>query len=170
MKSRKQWPGRVTLGYIAVLATAFCLAMMAGWSSLADGMEGSAYDWMFRCSLRAGEASSVVLAIDEHTLSETGGMRNLRAHTRRHAAAASRKRSRRCRNRRYSGGCDRCEYGRRRSQKALADTPNLILGSDVIPGGEPLGGSAARVSKARESHRACSRFARSGQPKDCLWN
>ena len=52
MKSRKQWPGRVTLGYISILTAAFSLAMMAGLSTLAEGMEGSAYDWMFRCSLQ----------------------------------------------------------------------------------------------------------------------
>src|SRR5688500_2535923 len=79
MKSRRQWPGRVTLGYIAILSASFAVAMIAGWSSLAEGMEGSAYDWMFRVQPpRPAPASSVVIAFDEKTLNKTGGMRNLR--------------------------------------------------------------------------------------------
>src|SRR5215207_10100238 len=79
MKSRRQWPGRVTLGYIAILSASFAVAMVAGWSSLAEGMEGSAYDWMFRVQPPPPvHASSVVLAFDEEALSRTGGMRNLR--------------------------------------------------------------------------------------------
>jgi signal transduction histidine kinase len=134
MKSRRQWPGRVTLGYIAVLATAFILAMIAGWSSLADGMEGSAYDWMFRLQSPAPvNASSVVLAIDERTLSETGGIRNLRA-----TLAAT------MRQLKKAGPsvvaidailADAIDAGTDTElERALADTPNVVLGSDIIPG------------------------------------
>src|SRR4051794_14070677 len=79
MKSRKQWPGRVTLGYISVLGAAFVISMIAGLSTLAEGMEGSAYDWMFRVQPPpAIQAGSTILAFDEQTLSATGGMRNVR--------------------------------------------------------------------------------------------
>src|SRR3954454_4705976 len=79
MRSRRQWPGRVTLGYISVLAVAFIMAMLAAWSSLAEGMEGSAYDWMFRTQPpKAETADSVILAFDEKALGATGGMRNIR--------------------------------------------------------------------------------------------
>ena len=66
MKSRRQWPGRVTLGYIAILSASFAVAMIAGWTSLAEGMEGSAYDWLFSVQPPAPvNATSVVLAFDD---------------------------------------------------------------------------------------------------------
>ena len=77
MKSRKQWPGRVTLGYLSILGVAFAVSMIAGLSTLAEGMEGSAYDWMFRVQPPAPvQPSSIILAFDEQTFRATGGMRN----------------------------------------------------------------------------------------------
>ena len=136
MKSRKQWPGRVTLGYISVLGAAFVISMIAGLSTLAEGMEGSAYDWMFRVQPPpAIQAGSTVLAFDEQTLSATGGMRNIR---RTLADALLRLQ----RNKPAVVAIDIAlpDSGDRADdealEKALAATPNLILGSDVLPGGE----------------------------------
>jgi signal transduction histidine kinase len=136
MKSRKQWPGRVTFGYISILTAAFIVAMIAGLSTLAEGMEGSAYDSIFRVQPPAtARASSVVLAFDERTLNTTGGMRNVR---RTLAETLLRLRP----NKPAvvaidialpdaGDPADDAALGR-----ALAATPNLILGSDVLPGGD----------------------------------
>jgi signal transduction histidine kinase len=134
MKSRRQWPGRVTLGYIAILSASFAVAMIAGWTSLAEGMEGSAYDWLFSVQPPAPvNATSVVLAFDEAALLETGGMRNLRrtlANTlnrivsERPAVVAI--------DILLSDEGDPDENVA--LQRALAETRNLILASDVIPG------------------------------------
>lgn len=110
--------------------------MIAGWSSLADGMEGSAYDWMFRLQSPAPvNASSLVLAVDERTLSETGGMRNLRAtltdtlrrlHKDEPLVVAI-----------DAVLADAIDTNTDAAlERALADTHNLILGSDIIPGAD----------------------------------
>src|SRR3954451_9321867 len=73
-------PGRVTLGYTAVLAGAFVIALIAGWTPLASRIDGSAYDWMFQLQPpKPWEPSSIILAIDEDTLAQTGGTRRLRS-------------------------------------------------------------------------------------------
>src|SRR4051794_31917333 len=69
----------VTAGYILALFVALVLALIAGWSSLAERMGGDAYDWMFRVHPPVARPShSVVAAFDEQTLSATGGIRNIR--------------------------------------------------------------------------------------------
>ena len=136
MKSRKQWPGRVTLGYISILTAAFIVAMIAGLSTLAEGMEGSAYDWMFRVQPPAAvSASSVVVAFDEQALSASGGMRNLRA-----TLAGTLRRLNRAKpavvaiDIALPDATDRVDD--LALEKALATTPNLVLGSDVLPGSD----------------------------------
>ncbi len=136
MKSRRQWPGRVTIGYIAVLSAAFLVAMIAGWSSLAEGMEGSAYDWMFRVNAPATiEPSSVIVAFDEKTLNQTGGMRNLR---RTLADVLTRIRQEKPAVVAIDVGlydaADPSDPDDAALEKALAETPNLILASDILPG------------------------------------
>ena len=66
-----------TMGYLAVLAGSFVLAMLAGW--LGAQIDNNAYDWMFRFyrpELHAPQ--SVLLTIDEASLVEMGGRRHLR--------------------------------------------------------------------------------------------
>jgi signal transduction histidine kinase len=136
MKSRKPWPGRVTLGYISILTAAFLVAMIAGLSTLAEGMEGSAYDWMFRVQPPASaQATSVVLAFDERTLNATGGMRNTRR-----TLADTLLRLRENKPAVVAIDIALPDAGDPADDaalaRALAATPNLILGSDVLPGGE----------------------------------
>ena len=74
MLSRKQ-----TAGYLAVLGAAFVLASLAGYSALGGQVDLDAYDWMFRLRPPAPwQPRSAVLAIDEATLLEMGGIRRLR--------------------------------------------------------------------------------------------
>ena len=73
--------GRITFGYVSVLTAAFLIAVIAGWTPLAQAVDGNAYDWMFRLHPPGASAApaSVVIAIDELTLTATQGMRNVRA-------------------------------------------------------------------------------------------
>jgi signal transduction histidine kinase len=68
---------RRAAGYLAVLGASFMLAMAAGW--LGTQIDNNAYDWMFR-RVRPGTADpqSILLAIDEQSLTRLGGMRGLR--------------------------------------------------------------------------------------------
>src|SRR5436309_734675 len=73
-------PGRITLGYTAVLTGAFVIATIAGWTPLASHIDGSAYDWMFQLQPpKPWEPTSIILALDEDTLAQTGGTRRLRS-------------------------------------------------------------------------------------------
>jgi signal transduction histidine kinase len=68
---------RQALGYAAVAATSFLLAMVAGW--LGPQIDNYAYDWIFRRhASRPEKPESIVLAADERSLAEIGGMRRLR--------------------------------------------------------------------------------------------
>jgi signal transduction histidine kinase len=70
---------RITAGYTLVLVASFLVALVAGWSSLASRMDGTAYDWMFRVQPpEATAARSAVVAIDEDALAEYGGMAHIR--------------------------------------------------------------------------------------------
>jgi signal transduction histidine kinase len=136
MKSRKQWPGRVTLGYLSILGVAFAVSMVAGLSTLAEGMEGSAYDWMFRVQPPAPvQPSSIILAFDEQTFRATGGMRNLRR-----TLADTLIRLQRNQPAVVAIDIALPDSGDpvddEALERALASTPNLVLGSDVLPGGE----------------------------------
>jgi signal transduction histidine kinase len=57
----------------------FAFALVFGWSRAAAQLDGQAYDWLFATSQTPGwEAKSALLAIDEASLIEMGGARNLR--------------------------------------------------------------------------------------------
>ena len=67
--------GKQTLGYIAVLAAALAVAMIAAWTPVANQIDKYAYDWMFRLHPPAGgESHSVILAIDDATFNAMGGV------------------------------------------------------------------------------------------------
>jgi len=68
-----------TAGYVAGVAACFGIAMVAAWTSPAIRIDNQAYDWML--THRAEEnwtPQSVVVAIDERTLSARGGMPGIR--------------------------------------------------------------------------------------------
>ncbi len=72
-------PDKPSAGYIAALAAVFLLAVAGGWTAPGTQIDNYAYDFMFR--LMASPPStmdSVVLAFDDRTLRETGGMSKLR--------------------------------------------------------------------------------------------
>ncbi|MBC7841438.1 MAG: CHASE2 domain-containing protein [Gemmatimonadaceae bacterium] len=72
-------PNRITAGYLSILLLSLLLATATGWTSLASRMNGEAYDWMFRIQPPTPiPATSIVLAIDEQTLSRSHGMSHLR--------------------------------------------------------------------------------------------
>lgn len=70
---------RPTAGYIAVLTGCFALALVAGFTVAANRIDNYAYDLMFRFFPPPVDTSPVlVLAIDEATFAERGGVRKLR--------------------------------------------------------------------------------------------
>ena len=65
--------------YLGVLAACFAVGTVAGWTTLAARVDHYAYDIMATMSpFKTKAESSVVVAIDEDTLHEKGGMRNIR--------------------------------------------------------------------------------------------
>ncbi|MFN0168731.1 MAG: CHASE2 domain-containing protein [Bryobacteraceae bacterium] len=72
-------PSRRLALYAAVLAATFAIAQAASWSELGALIDSDAYDWMFRLVRpAAGPARSVLVAVDEETLQQSGGMRQIR--------------------------------------------------------------------------------------------
>ena len=68
-----------TAGYVAGVAGCFAIAMVAAWTSPAIRIDNQAYDWMLAHSAEERwTPQSVVVAIDEKTLTARGGIRNLR--------------------------------------------------------------------------------------------
>jgi signal transduction histidine kinase len=128
------------IGYVAALAACFLVAMAAGWTTAGVQLDNNAYDFLFRLHCRpAPDPESVLLAIDERTLMEMGGMRRVRSIV--------------------AGGLERiAAVGPKavvvdliladegdatedaRLEAAFARTPNLALACDLIPGGweDPL--------------------------------
>ena len=128
--------GRITWGYVAVLLAALAVAVVISWLPLATAIDGDAYDWLSRLhSGDNGASSVVVLAIDEQTLVKTGDMRHIRAtlaDTLRRIAPA------------HpavvaidvilADEADKAEDDA--LDAALAATPNLVLGAEIIPGAD----------------------------------
>jgi len=80
---KKRWRGR-KLGYAAIAAVCFAVAVAAGWTSPALEIDNDVYDFMLRRSayqdnaLRQPESQAVIVAIDEPSLNTLGGMRKIR--------------------------------------------------------------------------------------------
>ncbi|MBK9170548.1 MAG: CHASE2 domain-containing protein [Bryobacterales bacterium] len=65
--------------YVGLLGGALIVALVASWTALGVQIDNNAYDWFFRLHEPAPwEPQSVVLAIDEASLRESGGMARLR--------------------------------------------------------------------------------------------
>ena len=66
--------GRQRLAYAGFLALAFMIALTASWTQLGTQIDNYVYDWMFRLySPQPWQTQSIVLAIDEPSLSAFGG-------------------------------------------------------------------------------------------------
>jgi signal transduction histidine kinase len=69
-----------TLGYVAVLASALVVAIISGYTAVANQIDDSVYDWMFRLHPPAlGAPQSVVVGIDDATYNALGGDRSKRS-------------------------------------------------------------------------------------------
>lgn len=124
---------RLTPGYIAVLAAAFVISVAAGWLPLATRMDREAYDAMTRSEPPPPRTpESVVVAIDERTITETGGMRKIRTTlaSALHSIAVARPAV-------VAIDIILSEPGDRdedeRLAAALREVPNVILASDLVP-------------------------------------
>jgi signal transduction histidine kinase len=68
-----------SLAYAAVVGVCFVAGTLAGWTALAVRIDHYAYDLMTRMtSLPPADSQAVVVAIDEETLRQRGGMRRIR--------------------------------------------------------------------------------------------
>ncbi len=68
------------IGYWAILAACFALALAAGWTPPASRVDDYLYDWMLALNPPApSPPHSLILAIDDSTLNAMGGQRRLRS-------------------------------------------------------------------------------------------
>lgn len=76
---KRRWLSKHLLGYLAVVSAGAAVAIIAGFTGLAARVDDSAYDfWSSSNPPPAWRSESVVVAIDEVTLRDFGGMRNIR--------------------------------------------------------------------------------------------
>ncbi|HUI56034.1 MAG TPA: CHASE2 domain-containing protein [Bryobacteraceae bacterium] len=74
---RRSWNRTAT--YVGLLAAAFVAAVLASWGLFRAPLDNSAYDQMFRLYRpKPWQPQSAILAIDEGTLAQFGGMRRIR--------------------------------------------------------------------------------------------
>jgi len=128
---------RQAAGYLATLAVCFVVAQVGGWTGFAGQVDGVAYDVMFRLSAPANTApNSVILAIDESSLKELGGMRRLRGAL---AEALERIAPEKPKSVAVdlvlADSSDAAEDGR--LEEAFAKSPHLVLASDIVDGPAP---------------------------------
>jgi signal transduction histidine kinase len=76
---KKRWPARQLWIYSGLLAGCLAIAVFTDWTSFATPIDSYAYDLIYRAyPPRDWPPSSAVLAIDEATFTNNGGVRNLR--------------------------------------------------------------------------------------------
>src|ERR1700733_4728070 len=77
---KPSFPSSRTIGYIAVVGATLALAILLGWTSLAQQIDDDAYDWMFRLYPPVpAPAHCIILAIDDATFNSMGGVGGYRA-------------------------------------------------------------------------------------------
>ncbi|MCL5743064.1 MAG: CHASE2 and HATPase_c domain-containing protein [Acidobacteria bacterium] len=121
--------------YVALLAASFAVALLASWTALGAQIDNDAYDWMFRLyKPQPWTPQSILLAIDEPSLSAFGGMRGIRvplADALERITAASPKA--------VAIDVILSDEGEAapdaRLESALRGTPNLVLSCDLLPDG-----------------------------------
>ncbi|MCX6621488.1 MAG: CHASE2 domain-containing protein, partial [Acidobacteria bacterium] len=68
-----------TAGYVLTLAACLLVAIATGWTALGDEIDNDAYDFLFRLNPpKPWPLDSIVLAADEDSLREFGGMKRIR--------------------------------------------------------------------------------------------
>lgn len=78
MKLVEPWKFRVA-GYVLILAACLVVAIVTGWTALGDEIDNDAYDFLFRLNPPTRwPIESVVLAADEDSLRDFGGMKRIR--------------------------------------------------------------------------------------------
>jgi signal transduction histidine kinase len=128
---------RQAAGYLATLVACFLVAQAGGWTGFADQVDGISYDVMFRLSPPAIKSpGSIILAIDESSLKQFGGMRMLRG-----ALAEALERIAPERPKAVAvdlvlaDSSDAAQDDR--LEEAFAKTPHLVLASDIVAGAAP---------------------------------
>lgn len=128
-------PDRKTLTYVALLSGGLVISVVFGISAFAATIDNLAYDWMFRAwAPRPWEPRALILAIDEPTLLQLGGIRRLRgflAEGLERIAAAPPKLV--ALDITLADAGDRAED--EQLERALAKVPNLVLDCDMMPDG-----------------------------------
>lgn len=70
---------RQAAGYVALLAACLLISLAAGWTTLGVQFDNDVYDFLFRLSPDPARLPrSIVLGVDERTLSRMGGIRSIR--------------------------------------------------------------------------------------------
>ena len=128
-----------TAGYVGVLAACWAVGVLSGWTPIASRFDNYTYDLMdfytrdlWNPALRA-PTESVVVGIDEETLRARGGMRNIRPILA-EALGAIQQASPRAVALDVILADDVDPVEDARLERALRDTPNLILGSQFAEG------------------------------------
>lgn len=121
--------------YAASVAGAFLVALAAGWTPLASEIDNAAYDLMFRIHRPPHwQTHSVLLAIDEQTLMESGGVRSQRK-----LLAEALELVAPAKPRAVAIDIILADRGDpaedARLERALERTPNLVLSCDLLPEG-----------------------------------
>ncbi len=129
-------PSRQTVGYVATLAGALILAVVAGYTPFGKQVDTDAYDWMFRLfPPRPWTPDSAVLAIDEATLIDMGGVGGLRRIT-----AAALEKLAAAGPKVVAIDLTLAEPGDPaddvRLEAAMKKAHNLVLAAEMFPGGE----------------------------------
>ncbi|MGE5488232.1 MAG: CHASE2 domain-containing protein [bacterium] len=119
------------LGYVGIFAASLAAGVISGW--LGGGIDNFAYDWMFRlrgASERAPE--SIVLAIDEPSLVQMGGMQGVRR-----AVAEALETIAPAKPAAVAVDLILADAGEDDAvlEAAFAKTPRLVLASELIEGG-----------------------------------
>ena len=150
--------------YIGVLSGCFVIATLAGWTPLAARIDHYAYDLITVMTPAAHHAEdSVVVAIDEETLRQRGGMRKIRTiltETLEQISAAQPKAVAVdvILADQGAGATDEAEDAR--LEAALRDTKNLILSCDLVPSGweDPLPRFASAAAAIGHAHSEVDRL------------
>jgi signal transduction histidine kinase len=127
---------RQIAGYLLVLAVSFLAAMVAGYTALGTQVDADAYDVIFRLRPSSWTPQSALLTIDEETLLEpgsggVGGLRTMLADALERLVAV--------RPKVVAVDLTLADTGRsqddQRLEAAMRATPNLVLGTEMMPGG-----------------------------------